>query len=430
MATQSKVVVAHSGARDYYQVAAALAEAGMLDQLVTDLYWPAGRWWASLVERVAPAPLTEFLRIRHEPRVPADRVCSCTLSGVYAFAMRKSKAPFSWKRRAIRTGDAHVGARAGRRAGRYGSALLSYSYYGYSAFQAAPAGVPRILFQLHPHPASVRRILTRELELHPECAESLMKEWELALPESEFRRLVEETRMAEHWIVASSFTRATLIEHGTPAERIHVVPYGIDAERFSPRVARAYSPNAPLKLLFVGTINERKGIRYLLQALELLRTKHVELIVCGRVVDDLAIFKPFSDRVQIRPSVTARELVEAYQAAELFVLPSLAEGFGHVVLESMASGSPVLTTTSTAGPDIVEQGLEGFVVEPARADKLAERLDWALSHRPELAAMGRNARRKAETLTWELFRRRVVSTVRQTLEGSPAAAAEGARWHV
>src|SRR5439155_26997438 len=154
--------------------------------------------------------------------------------------------------------------------------------YGYSAFRAASSEAPTILFQLHPHPLSVRRILTRELELHPECASSLLKEWELALAAKDFRKLVDETRMAEHWIAASSFTRATLIENGTPAGRIHVASYGTDLERYNAKRSSEYHTEGPLKLLFVGSINQRKGTRYLLDALELLKTKQVQLHVCGR----------------------------------------------------------------------------------------------------------------------------------------------------
>jgi glycosyltransferase involved in cell wall biosynthesis len=402
-----KVVVAHCGARDAYQVAAAVAESGMLDSLVTDLYWPADRAWARKVERwLGDGSAAKFLRMRYEPLVGSSRVKQCVVSGALAFGLRKSKAPFAWKRWAMRRGDAEVGSSAGRLAGKNRSALLSYSYYAHSAFTAASTDVPKILFQLHPHPLSVRRILTAELERYPECAESLGKEWELALPEEDFGKLVEETRMADRWIVASSFTRETMIEHGAAPEHIHVAPYGTDLGKFG-AARHAGASSGPLKILFVGSINQRKGIRYLLEALSLLKTRRIEVTVCGRVVDDLSIFRPYQEWVTIRPSVSDRELIEAYQAADLFVFPSLAEGFGHVILEAMACGTPVLSTTRTAAADLITPGVEGFVVEPCRPDLLAERIDWALLHRRDLVEMGRLARATAEKYTWGRFRARV-----------------------
>jgi glycosyltransferase involved in cell wall biosynthesis len=245
-------------------------------------------------------------------------------------------APFDWQRRSVRWCDTRLGERAGKLATARDTALLSYSYYGQSAFSHYLGNRPRVLFQLHPHPTRVREILEAERNLHPECAPSLNKEWELALPREEFDRLTGETGMAEHWIAASSFTRETLLESGVPRERIHVAPYGADIERFRPCPERRAQPGMcrRLRLLFVGTINQRKGIKYLLEALKALPSDRVELVVCGRVVDDLKLFEGFKERVDVRPSVSAEGLLQAYQSSDLFVFPSLAEGFGHVLLDS------------------------------------------------------------------------------------------------
>ncbi|MGH9629447.1 MAG: glycosyltransferase family 4 protein [Bryobacteraceae bacterium] len=371
-----------------------------------------------------------MLRGRYGEMLPSAAVRECVMMGALALAIRKCKLPFSWMRWAMRAGDARIGSRAGRLASRRRSALLSYSYYGYSAFQTATAGVPRILFQLHPHPVTVRRILTRELQRFPECATSLLKEWELALPESDFRKLVEETGMAQHWIVASSFTRATLIDNGAPEERVFVAPYGINLERFRVKQNSEWHNSGTLKLLFVGTINQRKGIRYLLEALDLVKTKQVQLVVCGRVVDDLEIFKAYAGRVDIRPSVSRNELIAAYHECDLFIFPSLAEGFGHVLLEAMACGLPIVSTTRTAAVDLVKPASEGFIVEPCRADLLAERIDWALSHRRDLAFMGLAARARAETFTWARFRERIRDILDEILCAHCGHTAEAVSLHV
>ncbi|MGA8596738.1 MAG: glycosyltransferase family 4 protein [Bryobacteraceae bacterium] len=406
-----KVVVVHSGARDAYQVARALAESGRLDSLVTDLFWHAGSGMARRVEQALPEPLRRQLRARSEPAIPARSVRLCAMAGLITLLVDKSKrAPAAWKRATARWTDRKLGETAGRLATTRGAALLSYSYYGHSAFTHFASSRPGMLFQLHPHPASMRKILRAELEKHPDCALSLLQEWELAVPEADFERLVAEPGMAGAWLAASAFTKSTLIENGIPAERIQVVPYGVNLERYRP-APRPRSMDGALKLLFVGRINQRKGVKYLLEMLRRLPRKHVELTICGRVLDDLKIFEPFRSQVTIRPSVSPAELVEAYQTSDLFVFPSVAEGFAHVLLESLACGLPVLSTTATAAPDLVTEGIDGFVVEPGSADPLVERLEWALSHRSELQGMKEMARRKAERFTWERFRRGVVDFV-------------------
>ncbi len=425
-----RMVLVQSGARDAYQVALALAEAGLLEALVTDLFWPADRAWARALARRLPPALQTLLGQRSEPRLPSSAVHLCASTGLLTLLLeRLGSIPSAIRRRAMRHADATLGRTAGRLANRRGAGLLSYSYYGFDAFTRYRGG--GMLFQLHPHPASMRRILTEELAAHPDCAGSLRQEWELALPEADFEHLVRETTMARSFLAASSFTRATLVEHGTPEDAVHVVPYGVDSARFTPDPSRQSAAGGRLRLLFVGRINQRKGIKYLLEAMRLLGSDQVELTVCGRVVDDLALFHPFADRVRIRPDVSAAELVAAYQSADLFVFPSVAEGFGQVLLESLACGLPILSTTHTAAPDLIESGRQGFVVAPRRPELLAEHIEWALTHRAELFAMRAEARRLAEQCTWQRFRQGVVHAVEQSfLRGDaavPRAAAAAAR---
>jgi glycosyltransferase involved in cell wall biosynthesis len=414
-------VVVHRGARDGYHVARSLAERGFLEALVTDLYWPSDRSWAHRIETTLPGFASRALQQRSSDAATSRRVSMCWASGLYSLGMSKLRVPFDWQRRAIRWSDTCLGAHAGKLATVRGAALLSYSYYGQSAFSEYSGGQARILFQLHPHPTRVREILEAERDLHPECAESLNKEWELALPRKDFDRLTTETGMAEHWIAASSFTRETLIESGIAPERIQVVPYGADLERFRPRPSRRVQSRGRrrLRLLFVGTINQRKGIKYLLDALKALPSDRVELVVCGRVVDDLRLFDGLRGRIDVRPSVSADALLEAYQTSDLFVFPSLAEGFGHVLLEAMACGLPVVSTTRTAARDLIRPGVEGFIVEPGSSTEIAARIEEFLSHPEWLTDMGVAARRRAEEFTWARFREGIGNIVGGILGHSP-----------
>jgi hypothetical protein len=389
-----KTVTVHRGARDSYQVARALQEAGLLETLVTDLYWPADRAWARSMENIGSRKTAAALRCRHAEGLPSSSVASCWLSGLGSLMASKAGwLPFNWERGAVRWCDSSLGRRAGRIATEKGAALLSYSYYAHSAFSHFAGDQPRILFQLHPHPASVRCILRRERRLHPDCASSLDKEWELALPESDFRRLIEEVAMAQHWIAASHFTKQTLVDEGVPTERIAVVPYGIESKVFSWKKGASFS-RRPLQLLFVGTLGGS-----------------VELTVCGRAIDDLAIFRESRAPIRLCPSISSQGLVDAYREADVFVFPSLAEGFAHVLLEAMASGLPIVSTTRTAAPDLIQHGREGFIIRPGSASELASHIEEFL-RRPELVrTMGEAARRRAEYFTWKRFRQGVADFV-------------------
>lgn len=413
-----KVVTVHRGARDGYQVARGLAEAGLLEALVTDLYWPADRAWARGLERITGKGVTEALRCRYADHLPSKSVVRCGGSGLSSLLLSKARClPFEWERQAVRWCDRSLGEKAGRIATQRGAALLSYSYYGSSSFSHYHGDQPRILFQLHPHPARVRKILRDERMLHPECASSLEKEWELALPEAEFNELVSEAAMADYWLVASTFTKQTLIDEGIPAKRIATVPYGIDLTRFTPR-HQPRDAGAPLRLLFVGTLSQRKGIKYLIQAMESLPAGAAELTVCGRAVDDLELFRQSKVPIRLYPSISAEGLLEAYRSADVFVFPSLAEGFAQVLLEAMASGLPIISTRRTAAADLIRHGEEGFIIESGSASELAMHIEKFLQDPGKSRLMGAAARRRAEYFTWERFRQGVAGYVEGVLSGS------------
>ncbi len=410
---QQQAALVHAGARDSYQLALALAEAGTLGMLFTDLFWPADKSLPNAIARRFPSLHRQALQ-RSMAGIPFKSVKMNWFRGTLCLvAERLRRVPSSLRRRAHRTADAALGRSAGRWAARTGAGLVSYSYYGFDAMRQY--GGPAMLFQVHPHPATVRRLLRQELAQHPECAESLKQEWELALPEEDFTHLVAETQMASCFLAASSFTRDSLIEHGANPASITVIPYGVDLERFRP-AALPHKPGPKLKLLFVGRINQRKGVKYLLEALKAFSPEEVHLTICGRVVDSLSLFRDAGIPIDLRSSVSAEELVLAYQSADLFIFPSVAEGFGQVLLESLACGLPILATTHTAAPDLITEGKEGFIVEPRRTDLLVERITWCLEHREALQAMRHEARATAETFTWARFRARAAAAVGAYLE--------------
>lgn len=410
-----KVVTVHRGARDEYQVACALHEAGILESLVTDLYWPADSVWAKAAERATPARLRRKLLNRSSEALPGRAVRTCWATGSLALMCDGMPSlPFRLKRASMRACDRQLGKRAAETASRTDAALLSYSYYAHSAFSHFHGKRPRILFQLHPHPASVRAILLRERELHPECSGSLNKEWELALPEHDFQTLVQECSMPDFWIAASSFTKATLVEYGAPPERVQVIPYGTDLDRFTPGKLRN-SVKRPLRLLFVGTVCQRKGLSYLLDALESLPSGAAELTICGRMVDDAAILGRTRAHVHLRSFVSPEELLREFQSSDIFVFPSLVEGFGHVLLEAMACGLPVIGTTRTAAPDLISDGREGLIIEPGHTAELVKCLEYFLNNPERVTQMSAAALARAEEFTWGKFRHRVAETVNEMI---------------
>lgn len=395
-------VVAFAGSRDSYQVAVALQEAGLLHRLVNDFYWPPS---VPLLDRIADlSGVSRSLKRRSHPDLPGHRVKvvpTAVASVALARFHRKSSARKTyWNRKT----DALIGQAARDLALRSGSAVIAYSYYAGSAFRrGGERPRHRFLFQVHPHPAMVRRILREEIERRPIARNSLMAEYELSLSDAECDELGAEAHLANGWVVASEFSATSLVETGIPRDRIHVVPYGVDVSRF-PQRPQAPDDSGPLRVIFVGSMIQRKGLSDLLDAARLMG-REVHLTLCGRGFVDRQLIEAYPDvKLDIKVNLSLEAIVQELHRSHLFVLPSIAEGFALVILEAMSCGLPVLTTTNTCGPDVIEPGREGWVL-PIRAPELiAEKLAWANENRAELAQMGLAAAATARQFHWGRFR--------------------------
>jgi glycosyltransferase involved in cell wall biosynthesis len=250
----------------------------------------------------------------------------------------------------------------------------------------------------------MRRILSEEMERTPLANQSLKAEYELSLPESEFQELRSEPHLANGVIATSTFAATTLLEHGVPNEMIHVVPYGVDGETFSQRV-RGPNLHKPFKVVYVGSLIQRKGISYLLDAVRLLKTRKIQITLCVHGFVDSDLLERYGDLdVNLKLGLSGESLASEIHNGDVFVFPSLAEGFGLVILEAMSCGLPVITTNHTGAPDVMIDGQHGFIVPIRDAQAIAERISWGIDNREALAAMGNAAAAQARLFTWERFR--------------------------
>jgi glycosyltransferase involved in cell wall biosynthesis len=298
--------------------------------------------------------------------------------------------------------DRLLSEKAGQVALTRGAPLIAYSYYADAAFRMMEgSGLPRVLFQVHPNGKYLRELFQKEIEKVPEAKASLMEETEMS---SLFAHNDETFAQADAVICASSFTKQSLAAAGSQAPA-HVVGYGVDHDLFS---ARSNAPAAkPLTVGFVGALSQRKGARYLLGALAALPKGSVKLIIYTRTSVDRDLIRGYEDvDVEIRGGYSDAALAADLKGCDLVALPSIAEGFGLVILEAMACGVPVLCTTSTGGADFIVHRQNGLLIDPGSTAAIEQELVWALSHRDELFAMGKAARREAEKHTWAEYRRK------------------------
>jgi starch synthase len=262
---------------------------------------------------------------------------------------------------------------------------------------AREIGAVSVLNQVIGHIEAGLDVFREEAERTPEFAETLVRP-----PDWIVERCRLEALEADYVLASSDYVRDTLVQRGTPADRILVLPYGVDINRFqtAPRSRRDV-----FRILFVGSLSQRKGIKYLLEAVRRLKLPNTELVLVGKQVGSNAAFAPYKDFFRHVAHVPYHEVHTLYADADLFVYPSLHEGSAFATYEALASGLPVIATPNTGS--VVRDGLDGFLVPPRDIEALMEKIELLYREPGRREMMAASARRRAQDFTWEAYRRRL-----------------------
>ncbi len=395
------------------QTALAFAEAGLLAEFWTSVNWKQG----GLLDRLASfsGRLQRELRRRSFPEelAPFIRTLPWREWG------RQGAGQLGWRHltrdeEGIFSVDAVYLSLDRRVARRLASGLTTSAVYAYDAGALATfrAAKKRGLTCLYEHPTvywrMVRQFQREEAELHPEWAPTLNA---LADSDEKLARKDEELALADHVITASSFARASLAQAPRLTAPVHVIPYGVTPAGLQAPPAR---PNGKLRVLFVGALSQAKGLGYLLEAVAPFG-QEIEVTLIGRRISPAIPTPAALERHHWIPSLPHDELLQEMARHDVLVLPSLHEGFGLVMSEAMGQGLVVITTPQTAGPDLIEEGVDGFIVPIRSAVAIEEKLVLLMRDRDWLQAMQAAARQKALVLTWENYRPRLVRLAREVV---------------
>lgn len=406
------VLVSHpTGNANLRAVLRGLEASGVLEEFWTTLDLRRGTDGANLL----PERVRRKISQRCFPEAPSIRTHSRPLRETVRLLVRGSG--FGWLTR-HETGWASVDgvyrdldrAVARRLLGRGCAARAVYAYEdgALETFRAAgETGRTRIYDLPIAYWRTLRRLLEEEAERLPDWAPTMEGLRDSA--EKHARKDIE-IRLADHIVVASSFTRRSLLDHFGQLE-VQVTPYGCPSVPVHAVSGR--TKDAPLHLFFAGHLNQRKGLADLIAALDMLEIDW-RLTLAGprpeeapRRLDDF-LRDPRCTWLGTVPHTT---LMERMLQAHVFVFPSIVEGFGMVITEAMACGLPVITTPHTAGPDILDEGRDGMIVPVRAPEAIAEALTRLAEDEAQRRAMGEAARAKAQSMTWERYETQIAELV-------------------
>lgn len=290
--------------------------------------------------------------------------------------------------------------------------------YGYEdgSLNSFKAAKKRGLINIYDLPIGYWRagheIFFEEAELQPQWSITIPA---LNEPENKLVRKDEELALADHIFVASSFTRETLNKAPTIHAQVEVISYGAPPPVSHVPFARA--EGKPLRALFVGGLSQRKGISYLFDAIASLKGMMDLTVIGRRPVGCEALDKHLDHHTWIA-SLPHHHILEIMCQNDVLVFPSLFEGFGLVILEALSQGIPVITTPHTAGPDLLTDGEDGFIVPIRSSEAIAEKLELLYRDCDLLEEMKKNALKKSREYTWQHYRGQLVSSIKSFISNN------------
>ena len=361
-------------------VPAGLAARGALSHAITDLWVPPGSLTAALLPR-----LRNIYHPALDGRVTAFNASALMFEGAEMLARSSG-----WSR-IIRRNEWFQSRAldAMRELKAETTVLCSYSYAARHLFEYAKTQAwTTVLIQIDPGLAE-ERIVASEHAKHP----GIEPQWRPA-PKEYWDGWRQELDLADRIIVHSKWSRDALASEGVDNEKLLVVPLAYDAPPAAAGFEREYpqrfSNERPLRVLFLGQVTLRKGVMALLDAAHELRDDPVEFMIAGPSTLDLSRLEHNGGRLRWIGALPRGETSAMYQSADVFLLPTLSDGFALTQLEAQAWQLPLLVTANCG--DVVRDGIDGVLLRDGSGAGIADAIRKLIASPESIAAMSRAAR--------------------------------------
>ena len=355
------------GAREHYAVPRALKLGDLLDAFITDLWIRPRRFHAGLAGARVIAP--------NIPALVFELKASFARENGWNLISRRNE----WFQQ-------HAVAQL-KASGNGDHTVFAYSYAAREIFKfARERGWRTVLGQIDPGPVEESIVTDLQNKLPVQHTH-----WKPA-PKAYWDNWREECSLADQIVVNSNWSRDALIADGVATDKIRVIPVAYeaanDSRSFQRHYPRAFSAERPLRVLFLGQINLRKGVAQLLEAVKLLSGEHVEFWFVGPT--QIHVAEELRRHPQVRWfGVAPRVAVDRYyRDADVFILPTLSDGFGLTQLEAQAWKLPVIASRYCG--DVVRDGLNGVVLKEVSGHAIADVLHEFLRSPETLSEMSVN----------------------------------------
>ena len=254
-----------------------------------------------------------------------------------------------------------------------------------------------------------KKIFEKDMKCSPEFAEKLKQEISFTLNYERQNYYIDEAKRADYIIAASEFSKKSYVAVGTPKKNVFVCPYGMDSLNYE---EKHIGKTDELVFTFMGGTRQAKGLSYVLEAFTRLSNKDTKLNIVGKdnLVQDIK--KKYRGNIKYWGQQLHSKIPEILSETDILLFPSLSDGFGFAAAEGMAAGCPVIASENSGIADLIEDGINGYVIPIQSTEALYEKMLWFVDNREKIQTMSDNAVRTIKKMTWEQYNQKILDILK------------------
>lgn len=210
-------------------------------------------------------------------------------------------------------------------------------------------------------------------------------------------------KKSEYFLAPSQFVKKGLMYCGVNEDNIYVIHYGTN---FTPLdTPKLKKTDDMVKFVYVGQVTYRKGLHYLLDVFSRIERENVLLQVVGAWKSNSDLYEKYKDckNIEFWGNVIHERVKTILCESDVFVFPSLTEGFSLSCMEALSCGLPVICTNNAGANDVIKDGVNGFTYDYEDKEKLKSLLNYMVDNREKLFNMSKHALETAKCNTWDNY---------------------------
>ena len=254
-----------------------------------------------------------------------------------------------------------------------------------------------------------KKIFEKDMKCSPEFAEKLKQEISFTLNDERQNYYIDEAKRADYIIAASEFSKKSYVAVGVPKKNVFVCPYGMDSLNYE---EKHIGKTDELVFTFMGGTRQAKGLSYVLEAFTRLSNKDTRLNIVGKdnLVQDIK--KKYRGNIKYWGQQLHSKIPEILSETDILLFPSLSDGFGFAAAEGMAAGCPVIASENSGIADLIEDGINGYVIPIQSTEALYEKMLWFVDNREKIQTMSDNEVRTIKKMTWEQYNQKILDILK------------------